>query len=117
MSATRPDQRIDGTSDVRSAWVWLALSPIFFFLALAAGEGVISACGYPLGDVYPWWVTVLSDGVAVVVVLVPCAGGVVYGLRAHRARVRRSTAPIVTGVIVAVAWIAITVISEVAHSA
>ena len=76
------------------AWVSIALSPMFFVAAMAAGEGIISACGCSSAGTYPWWVAVLSDTAAVSLVLVPCIGAIVFGSRARKVGARGSLLPI-----------------------
>lgn len=103
------------TRDVTYSYVSLALSPVFFLVAIAAGEGVVTACGYAVGGSYPWWVAVLSDASALALVLVPCSGAVVFGRRASRAGRRHGIIAAVLGAVIAVAWIVLTVASELAN--
>jgi len=101
------------TSPLGRAWVAIALIPVFFVVAIAAGEGTISGLGYPVGGDYPWWVSLLSDLAAVAVVLVPCVAAVIFGAKAKRVGARRALIPIVIGALVGVAWLVLAIVSEI----
>ncbi len=100
-------------SPLGRAWVAIALIPVFFVVAMAAGEGTISGLGYPVGGDYPWWVSLLSDLAAVVVVLVPCVAAMIFGAKAKRAGARRALIPVVIGAVVGLAWLVLTIVSEI----
>ena len=70
---------------------------------------------YAVGGRYPCWVAVLSDASALALVLVPCSGAVVFGRRASRAGRRHGIIAAVLGAVIAVAWIVLTVASELAN--
>jgi len=101
------------TSSLARAWAAIALIPVFFVVAMAAGEGTISGLGYPVGGDYPWWVSLLSDLAAVAVVLVPCVAAVIFGAEAKRAGARRALIPVVIGAVAGAAWLVLTIVSEI----
>ena len=61
---------------VARAWTAIALIPVFFFIAMAVGESLMSLLGYPSGGAAPAWVTVVTDVAATVTVLLPCLAAV-----------------------------------------
>ena len=110
-----PEQRPKDDGDITRAWIAVAFIPVFFFLAIAAGEAVISALGYPVGADYPGWVALLSDLAALAVALAPCVTAVFSGLRARRARARNAAGPLLCGAVAGAAFAVLTVVSEVGN--
>ena len=54
-AAAPPDQpRPPGTA--ARAWIAIGLIPVFFFIAMGVGEGLMSLLGYPVGGAAPAWV-------------------------------------------------------------
>src|SRR5487761_1918880 len=99
----------------RRAWIGVALIPVFFLLAMAAGEGLTSALGYRVGDVLPLWPALCVAAVATAVCLVPCAGAVLFANRARHQRVRGALAPLIIGAVVGLGWIVLTAASEIGN--
>lgn len=101
-----------GRTALTRGWIAVALVPVFFILAFAAGEGLLAALGYPGGNA-PAWATVVSDMGALVVVLLPCLAAVWFGRRARREGERRGLVPAVIGTLIGLGWLVLTVITEV----
>jgi hypothetical protein len=94
------------------AWVSVALIPIFFFLALAAGEGLYSLLGYdPGSDEAPLRVDLLCGSLALVLFVAPCVAAVLHGRRAHRAGERRAMLPLVIGAAAGLYFVVLTVVT------
>jgi hypothetical protein len=111
-AATPPD-RPPAPSMVVRAWVAIVLIPVFFFIALGVGEGLISLLGYPVGGTNPAWVTLISDLAATIVVLLPCLAAVFFGRRAYQAGDRRGLFPAILGIVAGLGSLILTIVSEV----
>jgi fatty acid desaturase len=110
-AATPPD-RPRAPKAVARAWIAIALIPVFFFIAMAVGEGLMSLLGYPSGGAAPAWVTVVTDVAATVTVLLPCLAAVFFGRRAYKAGDRRGVLPAVLGTGAGLGWLILTIVSE-----
>ena len=112
-AATPPEQsRAPGA--LARAWVAVVLIPVFFFIAIGVGEGVISLLGYTAGaGNNPIWVSLVSDLAAIAVVLLPCLAAVIFGKRADKAGDRRGLFPAVLGTVAGLGWLILTIVSEV----
>lgn len=111
-AATPPDRPRAPGALVR-AWVAVVLIPVFFFLAIGAGEGLISLLGYPVGGSAPIWVGLVSNFAALAVVLLPCLAAVFFGRRAYKAGDHRGLFPAVLGTVAGLGWLILTIVSEV----
>ena len=113
-AAAPPDQpRPPGTA--ARAWIAIGLIPVFFFIAMGVGEGLMSLLGYPVGGAAPAWVTVVTDLAATVTVLLPCLAAVFFGRRAGKAGDRRGLLPAVLGTCAGLGWLILTIVSEVGN--
>ena len=102
---------------LRRAWVSVALIPLFFLLALAAGEGLYSLLGYDPGSGdAPLGVDLLCGVVALLLSVAPCVAAVLYGRRAHRAGERWATLPLVIGAAAGLFLLVLTVVTSVADA-
>lgn len=110
-AATPPDRPRAPGALVR-AWVAIVLIPVFFFIAIGAGEGVISLFGYPAGGNSPVWVSLVSSLAALAVVLLPCLAAVFFGRRAYRAGDHRGLIPALLGAAAGLGWLILTIVSE-----
>jgi hypothetical protein len=100
----------DGRSVTRS-WVSLALVPVFFILAMAAGEGIYALLGYaPENADAPFWVAFGAGIPALVVLALPCVGAIFYGWRAQQAGDHRALASLVIAGIVLIWFTTLTVV-------
>lgn len=97
---------------VARAWIAIALIPVFFFIAMAVGESLMSLLGYPSGGAAPAWVTVVTDVAATVTVLLPCLAAVFFGRRAIKAGDRRGVLPAVLGTGAGLGWLILAIVSE-----
>jgi hypothetical protein len=88
---------------------------VFFFIAMAVGEGLASLLGYPAGGDGPVWVTVVTDVAATVTVLLPCLAAVFFGRRANQAGDRRGRLPAVLGAGAGLGWLVLAIVSEVGN--
>lgn len=113
--AAPPPDRPRAPGTVTRAWVAIALIPVFFFIAMAVGEGLTSLLGYPAGGATPTWVTVVTDVAATVTVLLPCLAAVFFGRRAYKTGDRRGLLPAVLGVGASLGWLVLTIISEIGN--
>ena len=111
--AAKPPGRPRAPGAVARAWVAIVLIPVFFFIAIAVGEGLASLLGYPSGGAAPVWVTVVTDVAATVTVLVPCLAAVFFGGRAYKAGDRRGVLPAVLGTGAGLGWLILAIVSEV----
>ncbi len=111
-AATPPDQPRAPGALVR-AWIAIVLIPVFFFIAIAAGEGVISLLGYPVGGSSPMWVSLVSSLAALAVVLLPSLAAVFFGRRAWKAGDHRGLFPAILGTVAGLGWLTLTIVSEV----
>jgi len=90
----------DGGTDLRRAWIAVALIPVAFFLAFAVGEGLYALLGYqPEDATEPLWVALVAGVPAIVLFLVPCVATVRYGNRARLEDHRGGLAPLVIGAV------------------
>jgi mannose/fructose/N-acetylgalactosamine-specific phosphotransferase system component IIC len=72
-----------GSHERRSAWLWLASTPVFFFAAFAVGEGLASWLGIEEGAVSTFsWQELVVLVVAMAVVAVPAVGAAVVARHA-----------------------------------
>jgi hypothetical protein len=113
-AATPPD-RPHAPKAVARAWIAIVLIPVFFFIAMAVGEGLASLLGYPAGGDGPVWVTVVTDVAATVTVLLPCLAAVFFGRRANQAGDRRGRLPAVLGAGAGLGWLVLAIVSEVGN--
>lgn len=98
---------------LRRAWVGVALISVFFIIALVVGQGLYALMGYkPENADAPAWVVVVASALTLLVVLIPRAGAVTYGLRTTRAGDRGGVLPAVIGAVAAVGWVALTIVNE-----
>ena len=112
--AATPPERSRAPGALARAWVAIVLIPVFFFIAIGVGEGVISLLGYTAGaGNNPIWVTLVSDLAAIAVVLLPCLAAVIFGRRAYKAGDRRGLFPAVLGTVAGLGWLILTIVSEV----
>jgi hypothetical protein len=89
------------------------LIPVFAMLSFATGVAALSALGYTSGGDEPLWVDLVVALVANTVLLVPCVAAVLFGQRARHMRVRGAALPIIIGVVVGAAGVALTVVTEI----
>jgi hypothetical protein len=90
--------------------------PVFFFIGFAVGEGMYALLGYePANADAPMWVNLVALTPVIVVVLIPCAAAVFFGMRATRAGDRRGTVPMIIGMIAGVGLLVLTIVSEVGN--
>ncbi len=94
------------------AWISIALVPVFFFIAFAAAQGIYALTGYDpsAGATPPLWADVVAGVPALLILCLPCAGAVVYGLRASREGARAGLVPAVLGALVAVGGVLLVVL-------
>lgn len=94
------------------AWISVALVPVFFFVAFAAAQGIYAMTGYDpsAGATPPLWADLVAGIPALLILFLPCAGAVVYGLRAWREGARAGFVPVVLGGLVAVAGILLVIL-------
>ena len=98
--AATPPERSRAPGALGRAWVAIVLIPVFFFIAIGVGEGIISLLGYTAGaGNNPIWVSPVSDLAALAVVLLPCLAAVIFGRRAYKAGDRRGLFPVVLGTV------------------
>lgn len=113
-SAATPPEQSRAPGSLARAWVAIVLIPVFFFIAIGVGEGVISLLGYTAGaGNNPIWVSLVSDLAAIAVVLLPCLAAVIFGRRAYKAGDRRGLFPAVLGTVAGLGWLILTIASEV----
>ena len=88
----------DQGTNLRRAWVAVALIPVAFFLAFAVGEGLYALLGYkPEDATEPLWVALVAGVPAVALFLAPCVAAVRYGNRARSEGNRGAFMPVVIG--------------------
>jgi hypothetical protein len=94
------------------AWISIALVPVFFFVAFAAAQGIYALTGYDpsAGATPPLWADLAAGIPALLILFLPCAGAVVYGLRASREGARAGLVPVVLGALVAVGGVLLVVL-------
>ncbi len=113
--ATTPPERSRASGALGWAWVAVVLIPVFFFIAIGVGEGVISLLGYTAGEVNnPIWVILVVDLAAIAVVLLPCLAAVIFGRRAYKAGNRWGLFPVALGTVAGLGSLILTIVSEVA---
>lgn len=99
------------------AWLGVALTPVFFFVAFAVGEGAYAMLGYaPENADAPVWVVLVTSVLVLLVLAIPCAAAVIYGRRLLKDADRRGLPPLV---IASLAWagaLVLTVVSEVGNA-
>jgi len=68
------------------AWLAVAMIPVAFVLAMAVGEGLIDAAGYPSGgdEVAPLGTALLIGGPVTLMAMIPGVFAVLFGRRARR---------------------------------
>ena len=96
-----------------SAWLSVALAPVCFFLAFAAGQGVYAVTGHDpsTGASPPLWADLAAGIPSLAILLTPCVAGVVHGRRAMRAGVRAGLVPAVLAALIGVAAVVLTVVN------
>ncbi len=115
-SASTPPERPRAPGALGWAWAAVVLIPVFFFIAIGVGEGVISLLGYTAGEVNnPIWATLVTDLAALAVVLLPCLAAVILGRRAYKAGNRHGLFPVVLGTVAGLGWLTLTIVSEVGN--
>lgn len=88
----------DKGTNLRRAWIAVALIPVAFLLAFAVGEGLYALLGYkPEDATEPLWVALVAGVPAIVLFLIPCVAAVRYGNRARLEGNRGALAPLVIG--------------------
>ncbi|GAB3407349.1 hypothetical protein [Flindersiella endophytica] len=100
-----------GLQSLWRAWVSLALLPVGFVLATLLGDWLLSLQGYQSEDTIPLTAALWAAGPALLVLIAPAVGAVMYGLRA---RARGRSAGLVVAVIgcaVALGTIALNVLA------
>jgi hypothetical protein len=85
---------------------------VFFFVAFAAAQGIYALTGYDpsAGATPPLWADLVAGIPALLIRFLPCAGAVVYGLRAWREGARAGLVPVVLGALVAVGGVLLVVL-------
>jgi hypothetical protein len=98
----------DGSGNARRAWVAVVLMPVAFVVAMAVGEGLISALGYESGAEVPVPLAVaLAVGVPVTLAaMIPPALAVLFGRRARLEGHRSALLAIAFGGAALLFWIA-----------
>jgi hypothetical protein len=119
MKTIQHSQRRTPTPDAASTWLtraWggVALVPVFFLLAFAAGEGLYSAFGYSSGGTAPVWVEIIVLVAVLAICLVPCVAAAYAGQRASGAGDRRGRIPAAIGLLAGAAWIVMSLVSTIA---
>ncbi|GAA2161569.1 hypothetical protein GCM10009845_11790 [Pedococcus bigeumensis] len=85
-------------TNLRRAWIAVALIPVAFVLAFAVGEGLYTLLGYqPEDATEPLWVALVAGVPAIVLFLVPCAAAVWYGNKARVEGHRAGLVPLAAG--------------------
>jgi hypothetical protein len=99
--------------DRHRAWLSLLLYPPAFLAAFGIGEGLAAALGHPVGGdtTPPVWVVLVSTLPALAVFCVPGALAVLFGRRALRAGDGAARAPMTIGVVVAVLFLGLNLVS------
>lgn len=94
------------------AWVSVALVPVFFLIAFAAAQGIYAWTGYDpsAGATPPLWADLAAGLPALLILLLPCAAAVAYGLRASREGARSGLVPAALGALVAVGGVLLVVL-------
>ena len=110
-AATSPDQPRSARAVTR-AWTAVALIPVFFFVAMAVGEGLTSLLGYPVGGDAPAWVGAVTALAATVTILLPCLAAVFFGRRASKGGDRRGVLPAVLGAVAGLGALVLAITSE-----
>ena len=118
MSSSKQEQPLVPTDQqtpwLTRAWIGVALMPVFFFVAMAVGEGLYSMLGYQAGTGdSPAWVVAIVSLLVIAVVVTPCVIAIHYGRRAMKAGDLRGRVPLIIGWVVAAGWVVMTVVSEV----
>lgn len=108
-----PPSRERASGALTRAWIAIALTPVFLFLAFAAGEVVISLLGYQSGSSFPTWVSLVSGLAAIAVILLPCVAAVFFGRRARKAGDRRGLIPVILGTVIGLGALIMTIVTEV----
>ncbi len=94
------------------AWIAVALIPLFFLLAMAAGYVAYDLLGYkPENSDAPTWVDLVCAVPSLVILWIPCAGAVVYGRRANRVGNRLATIPAAIGALVGVGFTVLSLVT------
>jgi hypothetical protein len=89
---------------------------LFFFIAVAVGEGLYAWMGYkPENADAPVWAVAVVSALTVVVVLIPCVAAVYFGRRALEGGDRRGLLPAAIGAVAGVGWVVLTIVSEVGN--
>jgi hypothetical protein len=101
-SSVHPVPRTD--NPLARAWISIALVPAFFLAAFAAAQGIYALTGHDpsAGATPPLWADLAAGLPSLVILLVPCIAGVVYGRRASRAGVRAGLVPAVIAALLGV---------------
>jgi len=92
--------RHDSRSGVGAAWWSLALLPLSFVLAFAAGEGVASLAGAGDSTSPAWWVMALALVLATAIFACPLLLTARYSNRAATRNGRGARAPLIVGIVV-----------------
>ena len=106
-----PHRRTPGERHLRFSWSFVALIPVAFALALAVGEGLLSAFGYAVDDTIPFGVVAASAGPALLLMASAPVAAAWYGFKARREGVRRAIVPALIGLVVAVGGIGLNALS------
>jgi hypothetical protein len=113
VTETSTQRPVDGHRDRYRSWLSLVLYPLAFLAAFGVGEGLASALGHPVGGdtTPPVWVVLVSTLPALLVFCVPGALALFFGRRALRAGDQAARAPMTIGVVVAVLFVGLNVVS------
>lgn len=106
-----PEQRSGRSGRIATAWLILAWLPVSLVLAFIAGEGLVSALGYPVGGSNPAWVSIVTDAVTCAIAVLPCVLAAVVAWRDHRAQVDGALRPFVVAITLGLALVVITLVS------
>jgi hypothetical protein len=110
---TKPRATTLESRDTRRSWISLALFPLAFVAAFVVGEGLASLLGYPVGEPpdAPWWVVVVAGLPALAIFSLPALLALHFGRRALRQGDQRARAPMTIGVVVAVMFVGVNLVS------
>ena len=107
-----PTQESPADLGVARAWIAVALIPLFFLLAMAAGYLAYDLMGYkPENDDAPTWVDLVCAVPSLAILWVPCTAAVVYGRRASRGGSRRAMIPAAIGALVGVGFTVLSLVT------
>jgi len=111
-SSTPAGEGPGSSTPLTRAWISVALIPVFFFVAFAAAQGIYALTGYDpsAGATPPLWADLAAGLPALLILLLPCAAAVTFGLRASREGARSGLVPAVIAALVAVGGVLLVVL-------